>query len=114
MQFCQKLKRLRREKNWSQEILAGEIGVKRLAVVKYERGQTKPSAKTLQKLSAVFGVSIDYLLGEEPEQYCVAEIKDKTLAEYISEIEQMDEAEINLVKFFLDAVIFRHKHGDQV
>ncbi|MGD8399517.1 MAG: helix-turn-helix transcriptional regulator [Bacillota bacterium] len=111
MKFSQKLKRLRQEKNWSQEILAGEIGVKRLAVVKYEGDQTKPSAKTLQKISSVFGVSIDYLLAEEPEQYSVTEIKDKTLAEYVSEIEQMGEAEINLVKFFLDAVIFRHKHG---
>ena len=111
MEFSQKLKRLRQEKNWSQEKLAQQIGVKRLTINKYENGQTKPSAETLQKISEVFGVSIDYLLAEEPRKHADLEIKDKTLLEYVSEIEQMNEEEKKLVKFFLDAVIFRHKRG---
>lgn len=113
MNFSQKLKRLRQEKNWSQEKLAEEIGVKRLAVSKYESGQSKPSAETLQKISEVFGVSIDYLLAEDSKKLTEKEIKDKTLLEYVSEIEKMDEEEKNFVKFFLDAVIFRYKHRDK-
>lgn len=111
MNFSQKLKRLRREKNWTQEKFAEEIGVKRLAVNKYESGQSKPSAETLQRISEVFGVSIDYLLGEDPKKLSEAEIKDKTLLEYVSEIEKMGEEEKNFVKFFLDAVIFRYRRG---
>lgn len=111
MNFSQKLKLLRQEKNWTQEKLAEEIGVKRLAVSKYERGQSKPSAETLQKISEVFGVSIDYLLGEEPKKMSDTVINDKTLLEYVSEIEKMGEEEKNFVKFFLDAVIFRYKRG---
>ena len=112
MQFSQKLRRLRQEKNWSQENLAEEIGVKRLAIGKYESGQTKPSAETLQKISEVFGVSIDYLLSEDSEK-SKGEIKDKTLLEYVAEIEQMNEEEKKFVKFFLDAVIMRHKRGNK-
>ncbi len=109
MNFSQKLKRLRQEKNWSQEKLAEEIGVKRLAINKYESGQTKPSAETLQRISEVFGVSIDYLLADESEKLVKDEITDKTLLEYIAEIDQMSEEEKKFVKFFLEAVILRHK-----
>jgi Predicted transcriptional regulators len=109
MKFGQKLKRLRQEKDWSQEKLADEIGVKRLAINKYESGQTKPSAETLQRISEVFGVSIDYLLADESEKLAKDELTDKTLLEYVVEIEQMSEEEKKFVKFFLDAVIFKHK-----
>jgi transcriptional regulator with XRE-family HTH domain len=112
MKFGQKLKRLRQERDWSQEKLAEEIGVKRLAINKYESGQTKPSAETLQKISEVFGVSIDYLLAEESEKFAEDKIIDKTLLEYVAEIEQMSEEEKKFVKFFLDAVILRHKRGN--
>lgn len=112
MKFGLKLKRLRQEKNWSQEKLAEEIGVKRLAINKYESGQTKPSAETLQRISEVFGVSIDYLLVEESEKLTKEEFTDKTLLEYINEIEQMSEEEKKFVKFFLDAVILRHKRDN--
>ena len=111
MKFGQKLKRLRQEKDWSQEKLAEEIGVKRLAINKYESGQTKPSAATLQRISEVFGVSIDYLLAEESEKLTEEEITDKTLLEYVAEINKMSEEEKKFVKFFLDAVILRHKRG---
>ena len=113
MNFSQKLKLLRQEKNWTQEKLAEEIGVKRLAVNKYESGQSKPSAETLQRISDVFSVSIDYLLGKEPKKLSDTIIKDKTLLEYVSEIEKMGEEEKNFVKFFLDAVIFRYKRRDK-
>lgn len=109
MKFNQKLKRLRQEKNWSQEKLAEKIGVKRLAIGNYESGQTKPSAETLQKIAEIFGVSIDYLLSDESKKHTEVEIKDKTFIEYISEIEQMSEEEKKFVKFFLDAAIIRHK-----
>ncbi len=108
MKFAQILKRLRQENNWSQEQLAERIGVKRLAVGKYESGQTKPSAETLQKISEVFGVSIDYLLSDGPDKL-KTEISDKTLLEYMSEIEQMSEEEQRFVKYFLDAVVLKHR-----
>ncbi len=109
MKFAQVLKRLRQENNWSQEELAEKIGVKRLAVGKYESGQTKPSAETLQRISETFDVSIDYLLSDEPDKFTKTEINDKTLLEYMSEIEQMSEEEQRFVKYFLDAVVLRHK-----
>ena len=61
-----RLRSLRNEKGLSQGDVAKLIGVSRQAYVAYESGRVKPSQK-LKELSKVFGVSVDYILGAEPE-----------------------------------------------
>ena len=114
MKFSDKLKRLRQEKNWSQEKLAEKIGVKRLIIGRYERGQTNPSAEMLQKLSDIFGVSIDYLLSDESKNLAAVGIKDKSLLEYFEEVDRMGEKEKEAVKFFLDAVVLKYRMKEMV
>ncbi len=53
----------RQENNWSQTHLAKLIGINVKSVKDWENGVSLPSAKTLIRLSEVFGVSTDYLLG---------------------------------------------------
>ena len=77
-----------------------------MQLIKMKADKPKPSAETLQRISEVFGVSIDYLLADESQKLVKDELTDKTLLEYIAEIDQMSE---EFVKFFLDAVILRHK-----
>ena len=54
---------LRENRNWSQEDLARESGLKRPHISLIETGDRMPGAETLVKLADTFGVSIDYLLG---------------------------------------------------
>ena len=68
MTFGEKLVRLRREKGLSQEALAGELGVSRQAVSRWEMGAAMPDSPNLLKLSRMFGVSADYLLYDEYEE----------------------------------------------
>ena len=68
MTFGEKLVRLRREKGLSQEALAGEMGVSRQAVSRWEMGAAMPDSPNLLKLSRMFGVSADYLLYDEYEE----------------------------------------------
>ena len=67
MIFADKLIRLRRQRGWSQEELAEKLQVSRQAVSKWESAQTAPELEKLLQLSALFGVSTDYLLKDEME-----------------------------------------------
>ena len=68
MTFGEKLVRLRREKGLSQEALAGELGVSRQAVSRWEMGAAMLDSPNLLKLSRMFQVSADYLLYDEYEE----------------------------------------------
>lgn len=53
----------------SQKALADFLYVNQTAVSQWERGVTAPSSQMLLKLSEIYGVSVDYLLGRsEPER----------------------------------------------
>lgn len=61
--FSENLKRLRKERNLTQESLADFLGVSFQAVSKWERGESYPDIELLPKIAAFFDVSTDYLLG---------------------------------------------------
>lgn len=57
----------RREKGVTQEELAAYIGVSKAAVSKWETGQSYPDITFLPQLAAYFNISIDELIGYEPQ-----------------------------------------------
>ena len=59
-----RLRELREQKGLSQGDVAKLIKVTRTAYAAYETGQNKPTRK-LQELSDLFGVSADYILGND-------------------------------------------------
>lgn len=61
---------LRTEKGLSQDALAAQVFVTRQAVSRWENGETVPSTDTLKLLSALFGVSINTLLGLPQKLIC--------------------------------------------
>jgi len=58
------VKKLREEKNLTQDDLANILGISRQMVSAIERG-ANPSVELLNKLADYFGVSTDSLLGRE-------------------------------------------------
>ena len=58
----ERLKEMRLERGMSQAEVAKLIGVERVTYLQYEKGKNKPVRK-LKELATLFGVSIDYLLG---------------------------------------------------
>lgn len=62
-----RLRALREQKGLSQSDVAKLIGVTRTAYVAYETGANKPVRK-LEELSALFGVSADYILGNDKSE----------------------------------------------
>ncbi|NFI38762.1 helix-turn-helix transcriptional regulator [Clostridium botulinum] len=60
----ERIKKLRKERDITQEELAKNIGVSTSMVGMYETNARKPSYEVLSKIAKYFRVSTDYLLGE--------------------------------------------------
>jgi transcriptional regulator with XRE-family HTH domain len=58
-----RIRQLRKEKDWSQEQLGEKLKVGKSAVSKYELGQVPLTDAVINKLCVIFNVSADYLLG---------------------------------------------------
>lgn len=71
------IKRLRHEKELTQETLAEYLGVTFQSVSKWERGETYPDITILPSIASFFGVSCDELLGTDSAE------KENKIREYI-------------------------------
>lgn len=67
LQFAQRFATKRKELGYTQEQIATYMGVSRAAVSKWEKGQSYPDITLLPKLATYFNLSIDTLLGYEPQ-----------------------------------------------
>ncbi|MCD8160012.1 MAG: helix-turn-helix domain-containing protein [Clostridiales bacterium] len=65
MNFGDRLKTLRTQKNLTQQQLADRLGLTKSVISAYETQLHRPSYETLVQLSRIFRVSTDYLLGVE-------------------------------------------------
>ncbi|MDK2925507.1 MAG: hypothetical protein PWQ41_1281 [Bacillota bacterium] len=63
VQFGDTLKKLRQRMGLRQDDVARMVGVERSTVANWERGAKQPSLETLVKLSQIFAISLDELLG---------------------------------------------------
>lgn len=61
---------LRTKHGLSQDALADKVFVTRQAVSRWETGETVPNTETLKRLSELFGVSINTLLGAPQQMIC--------------------------------------------
>lgn len=67
MRFCDILRALRKENNYTAKQLSSLIGYSVNIIYDWEKGRCEPPYNVLIKLSNIFGVSIDYLLGIEDD-----------------------------------------------
>ena len=77
------LLQLRTQKGLAQDELAEKLFVTRQAVSRWENGETTPNTETLKRLSALFGVSINTLLGAPRQlicQCCGMPLDDSTIS----------------------------------
>ena len=65
VEFGNRLRQLRKDRNLTQQQLAELIGVKNGVISFYELGDRTPSPAVLRKLALALHVSADYLLGIE-------------------------------------------------
>ena len=63
---AERISELREQQNMTQAELAKRLGITRSSVNAWEQGISVPSTQYIVELSALFGVSTDYLLGVRP------------------------------------------------
>lgn len=72
MSLPEKLLSLRKQNGFTQMELAEKLHVSRQAISRWEVGTAAPSTENLKELSALYDVSVDYLLGDHAEAIVVA------------------------------------------
>lgn len=67
-----RIKSLRTESEMKQTDLAKRLKVGQNTISNWETGKTEPDSASLQSMAAIFGVSIDYILGHNSTRQAVA------------------------------------------
>ena len=65
LEIANRLQKLRKEKGYSQEQLAEELGISRQAISKWERAESSPDTDNLILLARLYNISLDELLKTE-------------------------------------------------
>lgn len=65
------LKKLRKERELSQQQLAEVFSVTQQSIYKYENSLAEPNLKTLMQMADFFHTSVDYLIGNNDEEVIV-------------------------------------------
>ncbi len=84
--FPKRLRRLRRDREWSQGQLAQKVGIDIQRISKYERGISSPPLEALARIARSLEVSVDYLLTGKITK--TKKQNDATLIEKIEELEK--------------------------
>ncbi len=90
----------------SQEAVANFLGISRTAYNKYESGVIKPVRK-LERLSLLFGVSADYILGQTEES--APPSREPEVDRQIKKYMDLSRVGREIVDITLDAVYEREK-----
>jgi transcriptional regulator with XRE-family HTH domain len=95
----ERIRRLRKEKDISQEQLGKMVNVGKTTISNYETNYSSPDTETLKKLAECFGVSVDYLLGRTDIRNPADEIADAVkeepeLADFWSMLRQREDLKI--------------------
>lgn len=86
----ERLKTLRKKRNWTQKQVANRIGLAISAVSAYELGTRYPSYDILLRLARLYNVSTDYLIGKDERQSI--------------DVSGLSEEEVNVVAQMIDAL----------
>ncbi|MBR7100422.1 MAG: helix-turn-helix transcriptional regulator [Clostridia bacterium] len=63
--FQERLKEMRKIYGYTQRQMAEFLNISQPSYIRYENGSAEPSQENLLKISEIFDVSTDYLLGKD-------------------------------------------------
>ena len=68
VQIGTRIRKVRRERGWTQDQLANAVGVSRSAVAQWETGRAGQVTANLTRIASVLGVGVDYLMHGEDKR----------------------------------------------
>ena len=109
MTFARELTELRAKRKISLQNLANEIGVSKTHIWQLEKGVTEaPSLEIVKKLADFFNVSIQSLVGENPE----SENADPMAVAMFRKFGELDEYDKKAIAQMVETMIDRKKRRD--
>ena len=109
MELHEKIKKLRKERGWSQAELAQKLGVHISHVSKLEKGRYSPSLDVLKKLVEAFSVPPDFFLYGSIDEYGNMELENKTFFEKMKMVEDLDESDRVIIIGVIDAFLVKKR-----
>ena len=103
-EFPQHLARLRKERNLTQQALAGKIGVHVVQLRRYESGTSQPTLDVIRRIAMTLGVSADLLLFGKDERG-----PDDDLRLQFEAVSRFDPEEKKIIRSLLDGMILKHE-----
>jgi len=108
MALGEKIRQLRKEKDWSQAELAKKIDSDGRQISLYENDKTTPSPETIVKLAQIFDATTDYLLMEDTPRKAFV-LEDKELRKYLQSIESLDTEDKKVLFYIIDSFLTKNK-----
>lgn len=96
VKFCDKLQKIRKENNITQEGLADRLNVSRQAVSKWESGQAYPDTEKLIQISKIFNVSLDELMNDNVDKSMVNKDKKISFIDTINDVLEFLTKSVNM------------------
>ena len=103
MSLSARLIQLRRERDWTQQDVADQVGLHVNQVKRYEAGSAQPSLEGLKKLARAFSVSTDWLLFEDAERG-----PDEDLRLQFEAMSQLSPEEKGVARAVLEGLLLKH------
>lgn len=98
MYLAENLRFIRQEKRYSQAEAADKIGIPRTTLGDYERGHTEPNIETLSKISRVYEINIENLIGQRLKNIAWEDLRSGQLKILAISVDVNEKANIELVR----------------
>jgi transcriptional regulator with XRE-family HTH domain len=103
MKFHDHLKKLREDKNLTQQQVADAMEISKNTYIGYENGKTQPRVDELKKLSVFYGKTISAICLESDSRNI-----DKSLVLQFEAVKHFDEEEKRCFNMLVEAMVLKH------
>jgi len=105
--FGLRLKKLRKQKDWTQKELANKIDIRFAQLNKYECGMHIPPIEKLIRLGDILGVTLDYLIMGNRDQ--IQPLRNVRLIERLQELQNFNSRDQEAIITMIDAMIVKRR-----
>jgi len=112
MNVGKNIKKIREQKKLLQKDVAAAAGLHPANYNKTEKGEREPSIEALDKISKLFGMTVDEIIHFEGKMPKDVKIKDKTVNEKLQLIDQLEEEDKNAIYRIIDGMLTKTKFKD--
>jgi len=109
MPFAQKLIKMRKEKEFTQQEMAKKAGVGIAQIRRYEKGKSSPTLEVIKNIAKTFGISADELIFDEEERVAAVKILDRQLLEQFELVSKLNPQDKEAIKTILESMIIKSR-----